>query len=181
MKRRGIPITLDLVGLLVVALLVREWFRPAEPVYQGRPVSAWIEALGVQEGNSRQMQAAWSVGGIASLGGLISTPIGVSLAPGSVVTRSSGGGVVITRTNLAATPLSSKTPRYVPTIAALNDPDVLVRANAANALAIYGPQASAAVPKLSEMFKTKDGIERYCSGRALTLINAAAAARLGVK
>ncbi len=92
MKRRGIPITLDLVGLLVVALLVREWFRPAEPVYQGRSVSAWIEALGVQEGSSRQMQAAWSVGGIASLGGLISTPIGVSLAPGSVVTRSSGGG-----------------------------------------------------------------------------------------
>ncbi len=89
--------------------------------------------------------------------------------------------MVISRTNLAATPLNSKAPRYVPTIAALNDPDVLVRANAANALAIYGPQASAAVPKLSEMFKTKDGIERYCSGRALTLINAAAAAKLGVK
>jgi HEAT repeat protein len=66
-------------------------------------------------------------------------------------------------------------------ISTLNDPDELVRAQAANALAVYGPKASAAVPRLKELFKANGGVDKYCSGRALTQIDPAAAAELGLK
>jgi hypothetical protein len=37
------------------------------------------------------------------------------------------------------------------------------------------------VPRLTELFKTKDGAEKYCSGRALTQIDPEVAAKLGVE
>lgn len=72
--------------------------------------------------------------------------------------------------------------RTVPILmAALDDSDALVRASAANALAVYGARASAAVPQLAELFQTKDGVEKYCFARALTQIDPEAAAKLGVE
>jgi HEAT repeat protein len=63
----------------------------------------------------------------------------------------------------------------------LDDPDTLVRASAANALGAYGAKASVAVRRLAELYKMKEGVEKYCLGRALTQIDPAVAVKLDME
>jgi len=53
MRKRRIRIVLAWVAVLVIALLIRGWRQPWEPVYQGRSVTGWIKVLGEHERNDR--------------------------------------------------------------------------------------------------------------------------------
>jgi HEAT repeat protein len=56
-KKLSVGVVLALAGILVVSTLFRKSALPAEPVYAGKSVTAWIRELSLQDGNIRALNA----------------------------------------------------------------------------------------------------------------------------
>ena len=77
MKKRIRLVLTILLGVLLPGMVAWEYTRRGEPCYEGKPVTAWIKALGLGSGSSG---ISLSHGGKSASVRLLLTP-GTNLAP----------------------------------------------------------------------------------------------------